>query len=102
VSVGYCEQGATQCLNPLLKMRKEIDALPIRLQALKAELRECDTLFDAEKAATGRIEQHKDRLALRLPDAQRAGSWDSIRTDFLADWNSLVVDLELLEKWLYE
>ena len=83
-------------------MQKEIDALQIRVEALKDKLRESGKYFDADQAAVDRIEEHKNQLASRLSGAVRADAWNSIRSDFLADWNSVVVDLELLEKRLYE
>jgi hypothetical protein len=83
-------------------MRKELDALPTRLQTLKEKLGERGRFSDAERAAIDRIERRNDWLAVKLSDAERTGTWGSTRADFLADWNSLIVDLELLEDRLYE
>jgi hypothetical protein len=59
-------------------------------------------IFRGGKASADQIEQHKNRLALRLGDAERSGTWDSTKTDFIADWNSLIVEFELLEERLYK
>ena len=83
-------------------MRKEIDSFSQRLQALKQEFRDRGKVTDANQVLLDRIQQHKDRLAATLSDAERTGNWASVRQQFDEDWNSLVVDLEMAEEQLYE
>jgi hypothetical protein len=43
-----------------------------------------------------------NRLAAKLSDAERTGTWGFVRQEFAGDWNSLLVDFETLEERLDE
>ena len=83
-------------------MRKEIQAFSQRLGALKDELQERGRLSETTRTALNQIQQHKERLETRLFNAERAGNWDSIKKEFVEDWDSLVLDVSTLENQLYE
>jgi len=83
-------------------MRKEIESFFHRLRALKEELREHGKLSDENQALLDQIQQHKERLEMKCSNAEKAGNWNFIREEFDSDWNSLVVDLAMMENWLYE
>jgi ubiquinone biosynthesis protein UbiJ len=83
-------------------VRREIASVSRRLQILAEEFRKRGTSSDASQALLDRVQQHKDRLAEKLSDAERTGNWPLVRDDFASDWNSLIVDLETLEARLTE
>ena len=83
-------------------MRKEIQAFSQRLGALKDELQERGRLSETTRTALNQIQQHKERLETRLTESERAGNWDSIKKEFVEDWDSLVLDVSTLENQLYE
>jgi hypothetical protein len=67
---------------------------------LNEELQERSKLSSANRTLFDQIQQHKDRLEAKFSEAERAGSWNLIKKEFAADWNSLVVDLASLENQL--
>jgi hypothetical protein len=83
-------------------MHKAIDTFSQRLLTLKQDFLERAKLSDANQELVDRIQQHKDRLAAKLSDAERTGTWGFVRHDFAGDWNSLLVDFETLEERLDE
>lgn len=83
-------------------MRQEMESVSHRLRALKEELRERGKLSDENQALLDQIRQHKERLEVKCSNAEKAGNWDFIKEEFDSDWNSLVVDLAMMENRLYE
>jgi hypothetical protein len=83
-------------------MRQEMESFSHRLRALKEELRERGKLSDENQALLDQIRQHKERLEVKCSNAEKAGNWDFIKEEFDSDWNSLVVDLAMMENRLYE
>jgi len=83
-------------------VRKEIQAFSQRLGALKDELQERGGLSETTRTTLNQIQQHKERLETKLSNAERAGNWDSIKKEFVEDWDSLVLDVSTLENQLYE
>ena len=83
-------------------VRKEIQTFSQRLGALKDELQERGRLSETTRTALNQIQQHKERLETKLSNAERAGNWDSIKKEFVEDWDSLVLDVSTLENQLYE
>ena len=83
-------------------VRKEIQTFSQRLGALKDELQERGGLSETTRTALNQIQQHKERLETKLSNAERAGNWDSIKKEFVEDWDSLVLDVSTLENQLYE
>ena len=83
-------------------MRQEMESFSHRLRALKEELRERGKLSDENQALLDQIQRHKERLEVKCSNAEKAGNWDFIKEEFDSDWNSLVVDLAMMENRLYE
>ena len=86
-------------LHPTLDtFRKDLDRLSQRLQTLRQDLRERDLFSDAHKAVLDRVQGKRDLLAAKLSDAERnPPSWDRVKGEFGATWNSFVTDLNVLE-----
>jgi len=81
---------------------KEIQEFSQHLRALKGELQERGRLSETTRTLLNQIQQHKERLEAKFSNAERAGSWDSIKSEFAEDWNSLVIEVSALENRLYE
>jgi hypothetical protein len=52
---------------------------------------------DADQAVLKRVQHEKDRLEVKLSDAERSGQWDLFLGEFGSIWNSFITDLEMLE-----
>jgi hypothetical protein len=76
--------------------RKDLVALSRRLQILAEDFREHGNVADTQQSLLAQIERKKERLAATLSDAQPGMKWDSMKTDFAAEWNSVVEDLTML------
>ena len=83
-------------------MHKAVDSVSRRLEDLKMKLQQRGKLSDANQASLDQIQQHQHRLATKLADTERKGTWGFAREEFAADWNSLLADLDTLENVLYE
>ena len=76
--------------------RKELEPLSRRLQILAQDVQEHGNLSDAQQAVLGQIERKMERLAATLADAQPGMKWDAVKSDFAAEWNSVVEGLTML------
>ena len=61
-------------------MSNEIRAFSQRLRVLKNDLRERGKLSEATRTLLNQILQHKERLETKISNAERAGSWDSVKS----------------------
>ena len=77
--------------------RKELEFISRRLGGLAASCENAAWLSDADQALVHKVEREKDRLALRLSEAERIGNWDRIKEHFAGEWNKFIMDLEQLE-----
>lgn len=79
------------------EFHRELDMLSQRLQVVRLEFREHGMLSDADRAVLDRVQQEKDRLEVKLLDAERSCQWDLFQGEFGSSWNSFITDLEMLE-----
>ena len=85
-------------LNPSPKdFHREFDLLTQRLQAIRQDFRERSMTSDTDQAALDRVQREKDRLQVKLSDAERSGQWDLFKDEFASVWNSFITDLEMFE-----
>ena len=76
--------------------RKHLEEISRRLQILAEDFREHGNVSDAQQSRLAQIERKKERLAATLSDVQPGMKWDRMKSDFAAEWNSVVEDLTML------
>ena len=82
-------------------MRTEIQGYSRRLHALEEDLQERGKLSNANRVVLNRLQQHQDCLKEKLAKAEVTGG-NSLKEEFIEDWNSLILDTTALENRLYE
>jgi hypothetical protein len=76
--------------------RKHLEELSRSLQIVAQDVRKRGNVSDAQQSLLAQIERKKERLAATLSDARPDTKWDLMKTDFAAEWNSVVEDLTML------